>query len=36
MKFSGRTLFNNTPTEIVLSDGRVQTIREVDSGNGNT
>ena len=36
MKFSGRTLFNNTPTEIVLSDGRVQTIREVDFANGNT
>jgi N-acetylglucosamine-6-phosphate deacetylase len=34
--YRGRTLFNNTPTEIVLSDGRVQTIREVDSGNGNT
>jgi len=33
MKFSGRTLFNNIPTEIVLTDRRVQTIREVDSVN---
>ena len=29
MKFNGRTLFNNIPTEIVLTDQRVQTIREV-------
>ena len=33
MKFSGHTLFNNTPTEIVLADGRVQTIHEVGSAN---
>ena len=33
MKFNGRTLFNNTPTEIVLSDGRVHTIHEVDAIN---
>lgn len=33
MKFNGRTLFNNIPTEIVLTDRRVQTIREVDSVN---
>ncbi len=33
MKFNGRTLFNNTPTEIVLTDRRVQTIREVDAVN---
>lgn len=33
MKFRGRTLFNNTPTEIVLTDGRVQKIHEVDSAN---
>ena len=35
MKFSGRTLFNNTPTKIVLADGRVQTIHEVGSVNSN-
>ena len=29
MKFSGHTLFNNTPTEIALSDDRVQSIREL-------
>ncbi len=29
MKFSGHTLFHNTPTEIVLTDNRVQSIREV-------
>lgn len=33
MKFNGRTLFNNIPTEIVLTDQRVQTIREIDSVN---
>lgn len=33
MKFSGHTLFNNIPTEIVLTDRRVQTIREVDAVN---
>ena len=33
MKFNGHTLFNNTPTEIVLTDRRVQTIREVDAVN---
>ena len=36
MKFNGRTLFHNTPIEIVLTDGRVQTIRKVDSINSNT
>ena len=35
MKFSGYTLFNNTPTEIILADGRVQTIHEVGSANSN-
>ena len=29
MQFSGRTLFNNTPVEISIADGRVQSIREV-------
>ena len=33
MKFRGRTLFNNTPIEIVLADRRVQTIREVGAAN---
>ena len=33
MKFRGHTLFNNIPTEIVLANGRVQTIHEVDSAN---
>ncbi|MCY3721733.1 MAG: amidohydrolase family protein [Candidatus Poribacteria bacterium] len=33
MKFNGRTLFNNIPTEIVLTDRRVQIIREVDAVN---
>ena len=36
MKFSGRTLFNDTPTEIDLADGRVQAIREVDTTDSNT
>ena len=31
MKFSGRTLFNNTSVEIVVADARVQEIREVPS-----
>lgn len=29
MKFIGRTLFSNTPTEITLAGGRVQTIHEI-------
>ncbi len=33
MKFNGHTLFNNIPIEIRLTDGRVQTIHEVDSVN---
>ncbi|RKU21121.1 N-acetylglucosamine-6-phosphate deacetylase [Candidatus Poribacteria bacterium] len=33
MKFRGHTLFNNIPTEIVLANGRVQTIHEVGSAN---
>ena len=33
MKIRGHTLFNNTPTEIVLANGRVQTIHEVGSTN---
>ena len=36
MKFRGRTLFNNTAIEIVLTDGRVHTIHEVDTVNSNT
>lgn len=35
MKFSGQTLFNNTPTEITFIDGRVQTIREVGTADNN-
>lgn len=35
MKFSGRTLFNNIPTEIDFADGRVQIVREVDAANSN-
>ena len=35
MKFNGRTLFNNTPTEIVLANGRVQAIHEIDAVNNN-
>ena len=31
--YRGHTLFNNTPTEIVLADGRVQTIHEIGSAN---
>lgn len=33
MKIKGHTLFNNTPTEIVLANRRVQTIHEVGSAN---
>ena len=33
MKIRGHTLFNNTPTEIVLANRRVQTIHEVGSAN---
>ena len=33
MKIRGQTLFNNTPTEIILANGRVQTIHEVGSTN---
>ena len=29
MKFSGHKIFNNTPIEVVVDDGRVQSIREV-------
>ena len=36
MKFTGRTLVNNTPTEIVLADGRVQKIHEIAAGDSNT
>ena len=35
MKFSGYTLFNNTPVEIVLADDRVQSIREVAAADTN-
>ena len=35
MKFTGRTLFNNIPTEIILADGRVQTIREIAATDSN-
>ena len=35
MKFSGHTLFNNTPTEIALSDDRVQSIQEVNTAESN-
>ena len=35
MKFSGRTLFNNTPVEIVLADDRVQSVREVAAADSN-
>ena len=35
MKFSGQTLFNNTPTEIDFAGSRVQTVREVDAVNSN-
>ena len=35
MKIRGQTLFNNTPTEIILANGRVQTIHEVGSTNSN-
>lgn len=35
MQFSGHTLFNNTPVEIVLADDRVQSIREVAAADSN-
>lgn len=35
MKFSGRTLFNNTTIEIALCDNRVQSIRQVSTTDGN-
>ena len=35
MKFSGHALFNNTPTEIALSDDRVQSIQEVNTAESN-
>ena len=36
MKFTGRTLFNTIPTEIILADGRVQTIREIAAADSDT
>ena len=36
MKFSGHTLFNNTPVEIVLTGASVQNIREVASADNTT
>ena len=36
MKFSGHTLFNNIPVEIVLTDASVQKIREVASADNTT
>ena len=36
MKFSGHTLFNNTPVEIVLTDASVQKMREVASADNTT
>ena len=35
MKFSGHTLFNNTPVEITIADDRVQSIREVAAADTN-
>ena len=35
MKFSGRTLFNNTTIEMALCDNRVQSIRQVSTTDGN-
>ena len=35
MKFSGHTLFNNTPVEITIADNRVQSIREVTAADTN-
>lgn len=35
MKFSGHTLFNNTPVEITIVDDRVQSIREVTAADTN-
>ena len=31
MKFSGHSLLNNTPVEIVIADDRVQSIQEVNA-----
>ena len=36
MKISGYTLFNNSPVEIVLDDGRVQSIRDVAAADSTT
>ena len=36
MKFSGHTLFNNTAIEVVLTDARVQKIREIPSTDSTT
>lgn len=36
MKFSGRTLFNNTSVEITVADTRVQEIREIPSTDSTT
>ena len=36
MKFSGKTLFKNTATEVLLSEGRVHALREIDSVDNNT
>ena len=35
MKFSGHTLFNNTPVEITIADDRVRSIREVAAADTN-
>ena len=35
MKFSGHTLFNNTPVEMTIADNRVQSIREVAAADTN-
>ena len=36
MKFSGHKIFNNTPIEVVLDDGRVQSIQEAASADSTT
>lgn len=36
MKFSGHTLFNNTPVEIAIADAHVQEMREVSSTDSTT
>ena len=36
MKFSGHTIFNNSPVEITFANGRVQSIREVTSADSTT